>query len=113
MGAEPEGGCRSDWRERRTLELRGKEEKKAILLQIVEITKEVDPLEWLHGYELNEEMVLESGETGRIWVPGDERLRREVLMMHHDGKIVGHLGMAGTLELVSRKYWWKELVEYT
>ena len=31
MEAEPEGGCRSDRRERRTSELRGKEEKKAIL----------------------------------------------------------------------------------
>jgi len=33
MGTEPEGGCRSDRRERRTSELRGKEEKKAILSQ--------------------------------------------------------------------------------
>ena len=33
MGAEPEGGSRSDLREQRTSELRGKEEKKAILSQ--------------------------------------------------------------------------------
>jgi len=31
MGVEPEGGCRSDRRERRTSELREEEEKKAIL----------------------------------------------------------------------------------
>jgi len=36
MEAELEGGCRSDWREWRLSELRGKEEKKAILSHLRE-----------------------------------------------------------------------------
>jgi hypothetical protein len=31
---------------------------------------------------------------------------------HHDSKIAGHLGTLGTLELVSRKYWWKEITMF-
>jgi len=37
MGAEPEGSCRSDQREQRMSELRGKEEKKAILSHLVRV----------------------------------------------------------------------------
>ena len=84
-----------------------------LLDRISEYTLHTDPLEWPKGYELNEEMVLASKDTGRIWVPPNEDLRREVLATHHDGKIAGHLGTTGTLELVSRKYWWAELVDFT
>ena len=81
--------------------------------KIAEKTRLVDPLEWPRGYELNEELVLVLKETGKVWVPPDEELRREVLAAHHDGKIAGHLGMAGTLELVGRKYWWTDMVDFT
>jgi hypothetical protein len=80
---------------------------------ISDATSRTDPLEWPRGYELNEELVLVSKDTGKIWVPPSEDLRREVLSMHHDGKIAGHLGTAGTLELVGRKYWWTDLAKFT
>ena len=69
-----------------------------ILEQISELTRHIDPLQWPSHYELNDDLVLESKDTGRIWVPPDDH---EILASHHDGKIVGHLGTAGTLELVS------------
>ena len=84
-----------------------------LIRQIAEYTVTIDPLEWPRGYELNDELVLVSRDTGRIWVPSNEQLRREVLASHHDGKISGHLGMEGTLELVGRKYWWSDIVDYT
>jgi len=73
----------------------------------------MDPLDWLNGYKLNDDLVLESKDTGRIWVPPNEQLQGEVLATHHDGRIAGHLGMEGTLELVTQKYWWKDIIGFT
>jgi hypothetical protein len=84
-----------------------------ILEQIRELTNHIDPLEWPSHYELNNDLVLMSRDTGRIWVPPNEQLRREILASHHDGKIAGHLGTAGTLELVGRKYWWDNITDFT
>jgi hypothetical protein len=84
-----------------------------LLEHISDATSHTDPLEWPRGYELNEELVLVSKDTGKIWVPPSEDLRHEVLSMHHDGKIAGHLGTAGTLELVGQKYWWMDLAKFT
>ena len=72
-----------------------------IIWQITAHLPALDPTQWPRGYELNDDLVLISKETGRIWVPPDEQLRREILAMHHDGKIAGHLGMEGTLEMVT------------
>ena len=83
-----------------------------ILEQISKLTRHIDPLQWPSCYELNDDLVLESKDTGRIWVPPDKQIHREILASHHDGKIAGHLGTVGTLELVSRKYWWDGLVDF-
>ena len=72
----------------------------------------MDPLSWPANYELNNDLVTVSKDTGRIWVPPNKDIRREVMAAHHDGKIVGHLGMEGTLELVQRKYWWKDMAGF-
>jgi hypothetical protein len=84
-----------------------------LLERIAERTRQINPLQWPTAYELNDNLVLTSRETGRIWVPPDEQLHREVLASHHDRKIAGHLGTAGTLELVSWKYWWNDIIEFT
>jgi hypothetical protein len=42
---------------------------------ISEDTLRLDPMEWAPGYELNNELVLVSLSTGRIWVPLSEELR--------------------------------------
>jgi hypothetical protein len=34
-----------------------------------------DPLEWVPGYELNNDLVLVSKDTGRIWVPPLEEVQ--------------------------------------
>jgi len=84
-----------------------------LIKHITEVTTHTDPLQWPSGYKLNDDLVLASWETGRIWVPLDEQLRREVLVTHHDGQIAGHLGTSGTLELVGRKYWWRDIIKFT
>ena len=72
-----------------------------LMENISELTWHIDPLQWPQAYKLNDNLVLASRETGHIWVPPDNQLWREILASHHDRKIVGHLGTAGTLELVT------------
>src|SRR5882724_2228413 len=43
---------------------------------------------------------------GRIYVPNELELRREVVKSCHDPPIMGHPGRYKTLEIVQRNYWW-------
>ena len=84
-----------------------------LLENISKLTRHINPLQWPRAYELNNDLVLASQEMGHIWVPPDNQLQHEILTSHHDGKITRHLGTAGTLELVTRKYWWDNVIEFT
>ena len=53
------------------------------------------------------------GIEGRIWVPDRKDLRQRVLELYHDTPIMGHLGISGTTELVTRGgYYWENMHEY-
>ena len=43
---------------------------------------------------------------GKVYVPKDDDLRRQIVHNHHDSPVAGHPGRWKTLELVSRNYWW-------
>jgi len=43
---------------------------------------------------------------GKVYVPRDEELRKEITCLHHNTSISGHPGHWKTLELVMRNYWW-------
>ena len=43
---------------------------------------------------------------GKVYVPKDLELRRDIVALHHDTVAVGHPGRWKTYELVSRNYWW-------
>ena len=43
---------------------------------------------------------------GRVYVPKDEKLRVEIIQLHHDTPIAEHGGQWKTVELVTRNYWW-------
>ena len=45
-----------------------------------------------------------------IYVP--EALRLEILRIHHDDRLAGHFGIARTLELLSRNYWFPSMLAY-
>src|ERR1700723_231338 len=49
---------------------------------------------------------------GKIYVPKDGEIRREIVRMHHDTPIVGHPGRWKTQELVGRKYWWPGMTKF-
>ena len=46
---------------------------------------------------------------GKLYVPNDRTLRREVVKTCHDAVTTGHPGKNSTIELVSRYYWWPRM----
>jgi len=67
----------------------------------------------------DEEWQIEEGlvlKEGRVYVPKDEKLRVEIIWLHHDTPIAGHRGQWKMVELVTRNYWWpgitKEIKRY-
>ena len=62
----------------------------------------------------DEEWQIEEGlvlKEGRVYVPKDEKLRVEIIWLHHDTPIAGHGGQWKTVELVTRNYWWLEVMK--
>jgi len=49
---------------------------------------------------------------GKIYVLQNTDLRRRVVSLCHDTKVVGHPRHWKTLELVSRDYWWPQMSRY-
>jgi len=53
---------------------------------------------------------------GKVYVLKDEKLRAEIIRLHHDMPIRGHGGQWKTVELVTRNFWWpgvtKEVKRY-
>lgn len=43
---------------------------------------------------------------GKVYVPQDHDLRRDLVSLHHDTPLTGHMGRWKTYELLSRNYWW-------
>jgi len=52
----------------------------------------------------------------KVYIPGDEGLRTEVIQLHHDTPVGGHGGQWKTMELVTKNFWWpgvtKEVKKY-
>jgi len=49
---------------------------------------------------------------GKVYVPRDEELRKEITRLHHNTSISGHPGCWKMLELVMRNYWWPGMSKY-
>jgi len=49
---------------------------------------------------------------GKIYVPRNTDLRRQVVSLCHDTKVAGYPRCWKTLELVSRDYWWPQMSRY-
>ena len=61
--------------------------------------KELRRNEW----QIKEDLVLKEE---KMYIPKDEKLRVEVIQLHHDVPAVGHGGRWKIVELVMRNYWW-------
>ena len=42
-------------------------------------------------------------------IPGSEGLRQELLRLYHDSPLAGHFGVGRTMELLRRKFFWKNI----
>jgi len=49
---------------------------------------------------------------GKVYMPKNEELRKEITCLHHNTSISGHPGCWKTLELVMRNYWWLGICKY-
>jgi len=43
---------------------------------------------------------------GKVYVPKDDKLRREIIRLHHGTLVGGHGGQWKTVELVIHNFWW-------
>jgi hypothetical protein len=49
---------------------------------------------------------------GQIWIPESDDLWRKILGLYHDSPVTGHLGMSGTLKIISHSYWRCDLADW-
>ena len=49
---------------------------------------------------------------GRLYVPNVPELRKDIVKTCHDTLTTGHPGKNGTIELVSRYYWWPRMAGF-
>lgn len=49
---------------------------------------------------------------GKVYVPKDTTIRRDLVKIHHDSPAVGHPGRYKTLEYLSRNYWWPGITKF-
>jgi len=53
---------------------------------------------------------------GKVYVPRDDKLRAEIIRLHHDTPVEGHGGQWKMVELVTHNFWWlgitKEMKQY-
>ena len=68
-------------------------------------SKKIEGQEWEHEQGL----ILF---RGKVYVPKNMELRRQIVEAHHDTPVAGHPGRWKTLELVSRNYWWPGISRY-
>jgi len=59
-------------------------------------------------WQIKEGLVLKEG---RVYVLKDEKLRVEIIRLHHDMLIAEHGGQWKTVELVTRNYWWPRIMK--
>jgi len=78
------------------------------IVRVVEEMKKAGVKE-LRGEEwkLEGDLVLKKG---KVYVPKDEELRAEVIQLHHNVLVVGHGGRWKTVKLVTRNYWWPDII---
>ena len=53
---------------------------------------------------------------GKVYMPKDNKLRAEIIRLHHDMLVGDHRGQWKTVELITRNFWWpgvtKEIKQY-
>ena len=77
--------------------------------QIWEYTKAHDLAESYKNYDEEDGILSRDGE---IFVPDDDNFWMEIVWLHHNMPLAGHLGQEKTLELLERSYFWPRMTTY-
>ena len=84
------------------------EEVRKLKVKNNEVVKAVKEMKWTGVKMLRDEEWREVDgimyKEGKVYVPKDEKLRAEIIRLHHDTPIGGHGGQWKTVELVTRNY---------
>jgi hypothetical protein len=83
--------------------------KEAMVLAALEELQTRGPCKLTNGTPEWEELDGLVYYRGRLYVPDDKGLRQEVVQQCHDAPTAGLHGCDGTIELVSRHYWWPSM----
>jgi len=74
-----------------------------------EVVKAVEEMKWARVKILRDEEWREVDSVmyrkGKIYVPKDNKLRAEIIRLHHDMPVGDHGGQWKTVELVTRNFW--------
>ncbi|MBW0551394.1 hypothetical protein O181_091109 [Austropuccinia psidii MF-1] len=71
----------------------------------IEILKKLGRGESVTDYSLEPQAKLLSFKD-RVVIPSDEEIQLNILQMHHDSPLDGHLGQGNTLKLIKRDFYW-------
>ena len=76
--------------------------------EMIRVVKEIKKagVKALRGkkWQTKKDLVLKEG---KVYVLKDEKLRVEIIQLHHDVPVAEHEGKQKTIELVTRNYWWR------
>jgi len=73
------------------------------VVRVVEKMKKAGVKElWGNEWQIEENLVVQEE---KVYIPKDEKLRTEVIQLHHDVPAAGHNRRWKTVELVMRNYW--------
>jgi len=96
------------------------EEVRKLKVKDDEVVKAVEEMKWAGVKILRDEEWREVDSVmykeGKVYVPKDDKLRAEIIRLHHDMPVGGYGGQWKMVELVTRNFWWpgvtKEVKRY-
>jgi len=59
-------------------------------------------------WQIEEDLALKKG---KVYILKDKKLRAEIIQLYHDILVAEHRGKWKTTELVTRNYWWPEMMK--
>jgi hypothetical protein len=88
------------------------------ILSIEEIVKEAQERNQEQITKWRDKFAMETIEgneyyQGKLVVPKDRDLRRQVLEQCHDHQLAGHPGIVNTIRGVMRDFWWPDVRKFT
>ena len=80
-----------------------------------EVVKAVEEMKWARVKMLRDKEWREVDgvmyKEGKVYVPKDDKLRAEIIRLHHDTPVGEHGGQWKTVELVTHNFWWPGIIQ--